>query len=126
MRTELATAVGLVVLAFLGCGGAKEGGPCSGEVYHCESGSSVLECRDGHWLALPCTGPQGCVSGITGITCDISGNQVGEGCPTAMEGTGFCRGTAPLSLFACRDQQLVKLQDCSSCVVSTNSIFCNP
>lgn len=124
MRTALVLAV--VFLAFPGCGGAREGGVCSGEGYHCEGGDAVLECRDGHWLSLPCGGPQGCASVFGGITCDISGNQVSDGCPTAMEGTGFCRGTAPLSLFACRGHQLVKVSDCSSCTVSTNNIVCNP
>jgi hypothetical protein len=114
-----------VGVAILGCGGAKEGGACQGSVYHCDGHDSVLECRDGHWLAIPCAGPDGCAAVSGGVTCDISGNQAGDGCPTAMEGTGFCRGTPP-SLFTCRGLQLVKLQDCASCATNASSIVCTP
>ena len=123
MRTALLVAA--VVLAFLGCGGAREGGPCSGAVYRCDGPSTVLECRDGAWFALPCSGTKGCSSVAGGVSCDITSNAVGDACPTAMEGTGFCRGSPP-SIFACQDLQLVKVADCSSCIVGTGSIVCNP
>jgi len=115
-----------VTLAFLGACGAHEGGTCSGGVYHCDAQDEVLECRGGTWVAVPCKGPGGCRAVTGGITCDITGNQEGDGCPSAMEGTGFCRGTAPQSMFTCRGAQVVKLQDCSTCQATTTSIVCTP
>ncbi|HVE82927.1 MAG TPA: hypothetical protein VND93_08775 [Myxococcales bacterium] len=124
-RTLLFLPVGLLAIAALCSCGVKEGGACTGEGYRCEDRSTVLECRDGHWLALPCSGPQGCAVSGGGVTCDISLNQEGDGCPTALEGTGFCRDTPP-SLFACRNLTLVKIQNCSSCTVGAGNIVCNP
>jgi len=126
VRTVLFPAVGVAAALILGsCGGAREGDACTREGYRCDGASAVLECRGNRWVALPCSGPGGCSSVIGGTTCDVTGNQVGDGCPAAMEGSGFCRGNPP-SLFACRSLLLVKLQDCSSCVVGTGSITCSP
>jgi hypothetical protein len=125
VRTALLLAVTLGFLGLEGCG-AREGGACSGAVYHCAAQGEILECRDGTWVGIPCKGPDGCRGIPGGLACDVSGNELGEGCPTAMEGTGFCRGTSPQSLFTCRDQQITKLQDCRSCSTSTTSIVCTP
>lgn len=117
-----------VSLAFLAACGAREGGACSGAVYHCAAQDTILECRDRVWVAVPCKGPDGCHSVSGGLACDVSGNLEGDGCPTDMEGTGFCRGTSPQSLFTCRATQVVKLQDCRSCTISSSSssIVCTP
>jgi len=127
VRTAILLAVTLAFLGGVGCG-AQEGGACSGEVYHCAAQDSILECRGGRWVAIPCKGPDGCRAVSGGLACDVTGNQEGEGCPSAMEGTGFCRGTSPLSLFTCRGAQVVKLQDCRSCATATgsSSIVCTP
>jgi hypothetical protein len=126
VRTTLLAAVTLAALAFLAGCGAHEGGACSGAVYQCESQNTILECRDGRWISIPCLGPDGCRSVQGGLACDVTGNQLGDGCPTALEGTGFCRGTSPQSMLTCRNQQVVKLQDCSSCVTTATSIVCTP
>jgi len=115
-----------MALAFLGACGAHEGGTCSGSLYHCAAQDEILECRSGTWVAVPCKGPDGCHAVPGGVACDVTGNQEGDGCPTAMEGTGFCRGTSPQSMFTCRATQVVKLQDCASCLATSTSIVCTP
>jgi hypothetical protein len=123
VRTALLLAVTLGFLGLEGCG-AQEGGACSGAVYHCAAQDTVLECRDGRWVAVPCKGADGCRAIPGGLACDVSGNVEGDGCPTAMEGTGFCLGTSPQTMFTCRGQQITKLQDCRSCLTTSTSIVC--
>jgi hypothetical protein len=125
VRTALLLAVTLAFLGGAGCG-AQEGGACSGDVFHCAAQDRILECREGRWVGIPCRGPDGCRAIPGGLACDISGNQEGDGCPTPLEGTGFCRGTSPQSMFSCHAQQVSKLQDCQSCVTTSTSIVCTP
>jgi hypothetical protein len=47
-------------------------------------------CQDGKYIAAPCRGPKGCSVAGTTVSCDFSGNQDGDACPSAGEGEAAC------------------------------------
>jgi hypothetical protein len=117
-------------VAVLGAGaiamacGPRPGDPCSGEVYRCDTGTAALECRDAGWVSVPCKGTNGCKYVLGGVTCDITLNAEGEGCPTELEGTGYCRA-APTAMMVCQNRAIVKASDCSTCTAGTQ-VVCTP
>ena len=99
----------LVVLGVLaGCGGhAKEGDICQGGDPQCtEDKAFLLECEsDGHYRALPCPGPGGCVFDNNAATpileCDLTGTHSGDECSENYGGFVMCVDAANKQALVC-------------------------
>lgn len=112
----------LVSCLLLGaCGPPNPGDSCKNDLeLTCFGYYSALECRGGTWTKIPCFGFYGC-SKFTGRTlCDISGNRVGELCPSYLTGPVGCAGDG---LVVCMDGMLVQMTCTNGCVVGSNGQF---
>jgi hypothetical protein len=114
----------LVGFLFLsGCGGPDAGDSCTSSGYVCGSEKEALECRQGHWRALPCKGGGGCQEASGAIRCDTSANVAGDNCGLSAEGRGLCRADG-LAVLECRMGVLVETEACVSCAESNSQIVC--
>jgi hypothetical protein len=114
-----------LVAAAGACGAAEEDKPCEGTGYRCRDPYSALECRDGIWVYLPCRGPGGCHRDGNQITCDVSLAQVGDNCPSSMEGAGVC-SVGGGALYVCRSNRFELASTCRTCELSGEQLVCQP
>ncbi|MEO7095901.1 MAG: hypothetical protein ABI175_21755 [Polyangiales bacterium] len=93
-RALLAVAV-VVLAAHSGC--SKEdkapaaGGMCDLGKRACADGKAALLCVNGVWQKDTCKGPKGCYLDKGLATCDLTGNESGDPCPTTMDGFSGCK-----------------------------------
>ena len=111
------------ILAVLAACGPEDGASCTGSFHACDGGWQALECREGHWRALPCWGPSGCTEEGGRVSCDMSGNLPGHACATSVEGRSVCTldGDAVLE---CRTGALVQTRSCVTCGVEGDLVVC--
>lgn len=105
--------------------GPSPGSDCDTTGYRCHSATSALECRDGHWRALPCRGPLGCRETEGQIDCDVSRNRVDDACAEAHEAYTICDPSG-LALLECRLGTFQQTQSCSQCFSVGETFTCSP
>lgn len=126
LLTRLAVAaVALALVLAGGCGSPQEGTECQGTGYRCRDPYSALECRDGTWVYLPCRGLDGCRREGNQITCDVSLAQLGDNCPSSMEGAGVC-SVGGGALYVCRNLKFEMASTCRTCMLSGAQLVCQP
>jgi hypothetical protein len=97
-----------VALAFVACSPPPpryvEGGHCQGEgtgACH-EAEPLALICTNGTWAAFSeCRGANGCVVDGGELSCDTSGNSVGDHCAPTSEGKVRCDPDGGLNILRC-------------------------
>ena len=82
----------LLALFAVGCTKkAKVGDKCDNGARACVDAQNGLYCAAGVYHADTCRGAKGCVEDKGFATCDITGNNDGDPCPTALDGFSVCR-----------------------------------
>jgi hypothetical protein len=123
---HLALASVLVTSFFaVGCGAPKAGDTCNVTGFLCESSTAALECKVGKWTALPCKGANGCRRDGETVKCDMSGNVEGDACASSAERKGLCTSDGKATL-ECLDGTLKKTNMCRTCMVSGETVVCQP
>jgi hypothetical protein len=128
MRALALDVVAAAVLAVVlggACAPPEEGTPCQGTGYRCYDQYGALECRSGTWVYIPCRGTGGCHRDGNQITCDVSLAQIGDNCPSSMEGAGVC-SVGGGALYICRSNKFEVASTCRTCTVSGEQIVCQP
>lgn len=75
----------------LACGKPKAGDACPDNGARvCVDGKTSLYCAKGSWQVDTCKGAKGCVEAGKIVTCDTTGNAVGDPCPAGLEGIQSC------------------------------------
>ncbi len=117
MRSAL-LAAGLLALA--SCTPSPQpiapGNPCSPpEAPGCDEGAPrLLRCQDGRWAVYSdCHGPEGCAAQGDSLTCDTSGNSLGDRCAPIAEGKIRCQPDGGQRILKCTDGGLVSLLECA-------------
>lgn len=85
---------GLVVTIAIACAKEKPpapGGMCDAGKRACADAQTALLCVNGVWQKDTCRGPKGCYLDKGLATCDLTGNAVGDPCPTSMDGWSGCK-----------------------------------
>lgn len=118
----LSVLAGLLLVA---CGTPKVGDTCSVTGFLCESGTAALECKVGKWVQLPCRGPNGCKREGEVVRCDMSNNNEGDACASSAERKGLCTADGKATL-ECIDGSLRKTNTCRTCMVSGETVVCQP
>jgi hypothetical protein len=124
MRTLLPVFV-VSSLILASCGGARVGDPCSSSGFWCESANAALECKVGKWVSLPCKGGNGCKREGDVVRCDMSGNTEGDACASSAERKGLCTADGKATL-ECIDGVLKRTNVCRTCMVSGETVLCQP
>ena len=91
-------AVVFVLVLAAACGKPKEGDVCQGGDPQCADDHTLLECEDdGHYRAIGCPGPDGCVfdnhAAEPLLVCDLTGTQTGDECESSYQGFVLCDET---------------------------------
>lgn len=94
-----------LVLGVVACT-PKPGDRCDPGQVLCPDDRTKLSCQEGRLLSSPCHGPFGCAVADGTVTCDISGNAAGDGCPAADEGHAACAPDGTHAL-RCHEGRLV-------------------
>lgn len=68
----------------------KAGDDCQADT--CGDDKTLLACKSGKLLPLPCDGPKGCKLEGAAPRCDFSGNKVGSPCDDRFLGKRMCKG----------------------------------
>jgi hypothetical protein len=93
MRVVRRAILGLVVVLSLACTKEKPpapGGMCDAGKRACADAKTALLCVNGVWQKDTCKGPKGCYLDKGLATCDLTGNESGDPCPSSMDGfSGF-------------------------------------
>jgi hypothetical protein len=105
--------------------GPTLGQPCEGGGYVCGDEAQALECRDGKWRALPCRGAEGCLEQGRTVRCDMTGNVAGDACAFSTEGSGLCTADGK-GVLECRMGTLVRVRECSTCTMTSDTVQCEP
>jgi hypothetical protein len=73
----------------------------------------MLQCTHGVWLLYSdCRGPDACAQTGATISCDTSGNSVGDSCPPTSEGKVRCDPDGGINFLRCIDGGLVIIDTC--------------
>jgi hypothetical protein len=112
---SVAACLSIVVLS--ACGKKKAGSACTGDEALCSDKQTILECHDGKLVEMACKGPKGCAEAATGakragrnvtvnyaVSCDFSGNAVGETCTT---NDSFLCSPDKSAMLRCKDKKIV-------------------
>lgn len=106
------------------------GQPCRGvDTGACDPATSQLLQCDGQqaFVVSDCKGPLGCQSADGAVTCDTSGNSVGDRCAPTSEGKVRCEPKEGRSILRCVDAGLEVTFECplgSRCEVRDGSLSC--
>jgi hypothetical protein len=123
---QLLLATSLVTSLFaVGCGTPKAGDSCNVTGFLCESGTAALECKVGKWVQLPCKGINGCKREGELVKCDMTGNVENDACASLAERKGLCTADGKATL-ECIDGTLKKTNVCRTCMVSGETVVCQP
>lgn len=124
----------LILLALSGCPAppvpVAPGHPCSPpDAPGCDEGAPrLLRCASGTWAVYSdCHGPDGCAPAGDSLTCDTSGNTLGDRCAPTGEGKIRCQPDGGLRILQCTDGGLVSLYECpsgASCVGVDGGLSC--
>lgn len=112
-------------LFLVGCGTPKAGDACNVTGFLCESSTAALECKVGKWVQLPCKGANGCKREGDVVRCDMSGNVENDACASSAEKKGLCTSDGKATL-ECIDGTLRKTNPCRTCMVSGETVVCQP
>ncbi len=115
----------LTSLFAVGCGTPKAGDTCNVTGFLCENSTAALECKVGKWVSLPCKGPNGCQRDGDRVKCDMTGNVEGDNCASTAERKGLCTSDGKATL-ECIDGVLKKTNVCRTCMVSGETVVCQP
>jgi hypothetical protein len=125
MRHLLLVSTLLTSLFAVGCGTPTAGSSCNVTGFLCASGTAALECKVGKWVALPCKGTNGCKREGEVVKCDMTGNVVGDACASSAERKGLCTADGKATL-ECIDGSLKQTNMCRTCMVSGETVVCQP
>jgi hypothetical protein len=117
--------ISFAALALCACGSPKAGDKCSSNGFLCENAQTALECKLGAWVALPCSGPGGCVKSGDTVKCDMTTDKEGDNCASSAEGKGLCTADG-MATLECRDGKLTKTNACRTCTVMNDQVVCTP
>lgn len=107
------------------CGTPKAGDSCNVTGFLCASGTAALECKVGKWVELPCKGTLGCKREGDVVKCDMTGNVENDACASSAERKGLCTSDGKATL-ECIDGVLKKTNTCRTCMVSGETVVCQP
>lgn len=110
---------------FVACSAPKAGETCSVAGFLCANGTAALECKVGKWVELPCRGGNGCKREGEVVRCDMTNNLEGDACPSSAERKGLCTADGKGTL-ECNDGVLKKTNTCRTCMVSGETVVCQP
>ncbi len=125
MRHLLLVSTLLTSLFAVGCGTPTKGSSCNVTGFLCASGTAALECKVGSWVELPCKGANGCKREGEVVKCDMTGNVEGDACASSAERKGLCTADGKATL-ECIDGSLKKTNVCRTCMVSGETVVCQP
>jgi len=78
----------------------------------CLDPQTLLDCRDGTWVAAPCLGPQGCQSTPDDFACDTSFSKVGDTCSKDKD-THYACSTDKKDQLRCNRGKWVSIAQCT-------------
>jgi predicted small secreted protein len=91
----------------------------------CDGTAAALFCEGGQLRAVKCSGPGGCTSSASTVSCDFSRAQPGDACPRQNESHAQCfAGNADQGLI-CRSG-VWTVAACKGCAVQGGSVVCQP
>ena len=92
MKTRLASSLIVLVAAVaFGCACKKKpGDSCLNGEAACLDEKTELVCQEGKYIQAPCNGATGCKMENATVTCDISGNALGDVCSKDDDGNTAC------------------------------------